>query len=218
MATADSTKLTNGTTSNEASYHAGDASSTSSQEDFYKKSRLGKADVLNNLYKYDATQTENASNQEDSSFSGPGHTPANTHKKSSANNIQASASSNYIEIIRSYYTKMIAQALQKVQTHAGTSAASVYIDKILHAIRDYEDKSPDDPLLEFLLALYDALAVDGLWASYTGEQYKAAEQILIRLVNVSLTLANIAKAIAGLSQAGFNLLPYAYASESDDES
>ena len=90
-------------------------------------------------------------------------------------------SEDYLQIIRAHYMKLILQSVHNVQPYAGTPNASVYIHKILHAIRDFEEKSPDDAILEVLFAFYDALAYDNQWTAYTCTQFKQAEGILNRV-------------------------------------
>lgn len=127
------------------------------------------------------------------------------------------ASEDYIEIIRTHYINDILQALKKVQAHACTPGASVYINKVLHTIRLLEEKSPHDPALEVLLAFYDALAFDGLWATYTANQYRVAEQVLIRIGNESINTNKIENAIMALEQAGFDTMPYTFSLDDEDE-
>jgi hypothetical protein len=78
--------------------------------------------------------------------------------------------------------------------------ASVY--KILHHIVEFQCRSPDDPLLEFLFALYDALAIHGLWDTYTRSQYEKASDILARVAEQP-DPQNVENAILSLNQAGF---------------
>ena len=110
----------------------------------------------------------------------------------------------------------VLHALQKVQAYACTPSASVYVNKVLHTIRDLEDKSPNDPILEVLFALYDALAFDGLWATYTADQYRVAEQVLMHITNQSINTKKIENAIMALEEAGFDTMPYTFSLDDDE--
>jgi hypothetical protein len=106
------------------------------------------------------------------------------------------------------HIKPILEELRKVQPHAGSPGAAVYINQILHKIRDLDERSPDDPILEVLFALYDALAFEGLWATYTSEQYEEARQLLTRIAQEPINPKNIEKAVAALDSIGFDITPY----------
>lgn len=125
------------------------------------------------------------------------------------------ASEDYLQIIRAYYMKLILQSVHNIQPHAGTPNASVYIHKILHIIRDFDEKSPDDPILEILFAFYDALAYDNQWTAYTSIQFEEAEEILNRVTRDTIKAKDIEKAIAALDNVGFDTIPYQFSLEDD---
>ena len=125
------------------------------------------------------------------------------------------ASEDYLQIIRAHYMKIILQSIRNVQQYAGTPNATVYIHKILHTIRDFEDKSPDDALLEVLFAFYDAFAYENKWATYSSVQFKKAEEILNQVTEKSIRSKNIEKAIAALDCAGFDIIPFQFSLEDD---
>lgn len=118
------------------------------------------------------------------------------------------AIAEYQEIMRAHYMKPILKSLHKVQPHAGSPSATIYINELLHKIHEFDKKSPDDPIQEVLSALYDALITDNLWTSYTATQYKNAEQILSRLLEQPINQGNIDWAINKLDEAGFDTLPF----------
>jgi hypothetical protein len=109
-----------------------------------------------------------------------------------------------------HHQQVILQALQQVQAHAGKSSAGVYIHKILQTITQVEAEDPADPVLEVLFALYDALAYNDLWLTYTADQYQQAHQVMIRIVNESLNSHQFEEAIAALEAVGFDTMPYTY--------
>ncbi len=124
-------------------------------------------------------------------------------------------SEDYLQIIRAHFTKLILQSIRNVQPYAGTPNASVYVHKILHTIRDFEDKSPDDPILEVLFAFYDALAYQHQWTTYTSTQFEKAEEILNQITKESIKSKDIEKAVAALDNVGFDTIPFQFSLEDD---
>ena len=222
-----STVIDNQITSANGSVIAGQETNNSgavTDTSFSDKNQAEKAAILNNLF---ATLPGNGAtasttiNQNTQSYAEKVRIQHSLFTKAATPSpILASigvASEAYIEIIRTHYMSDILHALQKVQPHACTPSASVYINKVLHIIRDLEDKSPSDPILEILFALYDALAFDGLWATYTAEQYQVAEQVLMRVANQSISTNKIENAITALEEAGFDTMPYTFSLDDEDE-
>ena len=111
--------------------------------------------------------------------------------------------------------KLILQSVQKVQPYAGTPDASTYVHTILHTIHDFDEKSPDDPVLEALFAFYDALAHQDQWTTYTATQFEKAEEILKHVSKESIKSKDIEKAIDALDDVGFDIIPYQFSFEDD---
>lgn len=123
---------------------------------------------------------------------------------------------DFLETMRAGFIKPLLEALKKIELHACTSSAAVYVNRILHKIREMEERSPNDPILEVLFAFYDALACDGLWATYTSDQYAKVRELLSRLTQRSSLRSNdIEKAIRALEDIGFDTTPYSLSM--DDE-
>lgn len=191
---------------------------------FSDKTHAEKAAILTNLFSTlpgDGSTATTTINQDTQPYENNVRTQYDLFTKAAtASLIPASinvASEAYIEIIRAHYMSDILHALHQVQAHACTPGASVYINKVLHSIRHLEKKSPNDPALEVLLAFYDALAFDGLWTTYTAEQYRIAEQILVRIVNESVNTNKVENAIAALDNAGFETLPYTFSLDEGED-
>jgi len=110
----------------------------------------------------------------------------------------------------------VLQSVRNIQPYANTPNASVYIHKILHTIRSFEEKSPDDVILEVLFAFYDALAYQNQWTAYTSAQFENAEEILSRVTKGSIKSKDIEKAIAALDNIGFDTIPFQFSLEDDD--
>ncbi len=118
-------------------------------------------------------------------------------------------SEEYINIMRRNYNSKILKSLDEVQAHAKTANASVYINEILHAIRDMEIRSSEDPFLEILFAFYDSLACNGLWATYSSDQFSIAREILESASKKrTLESKSVGDAIIKLEEVGFDTTPY----------
>jgi hypothetical protein len=121
-------------------------------------------------------------------------------------------------VVRRHFLHIILKALEDVQPHAGSADAAPYVNKILHAVRDLDDRSPDDPALAVLWALYDALTYNGQWSQYTSEQFQKAHQHLLRTKQrEELRAEHVERAIVDLSAAGFETLPFPIPFDEDDQ-
>ncbi|MEM7078984.1 MAG: hypothetical protein AAF513_10185 [Pseudomonadota bacterium] len=109
--------------------------------------------------------------------------------------------------------------MQEVQPYAKTSGAAVYLNQLLYKMLEWDKQYPEDPILEVLFALYDALSVHGF--SYSGEQFEAARELLARLNQPHLfediSEEAITDAIVTLEDIGFDTLPYTITVLSDEE-
>ena len=120
----------------------------------------------------------------------------------------------YQEIVRAHFFGPILEALSEIQPNVNSPSASVYVNTILHAIRDMEDKSPDDPFLDVLYAFYDALAYENNWAKYNAQQYANAKNILENFFDrPTITPDVIEKAILALEETGFKTIPFSFSAE-----
>jgi len=116
---------------------------------------------------------------------------------------------SYQKIVRSHFMKDILDALEELQENAFTSHMISSVDRILTTIRDLEDYSDQDSILEVLFAFYDALVADNSWANYSSEQYKGVKELLQRLANkATIRVDDIEDAIMKLENLGFDTTPY----------
>lgn len=128
--------------------------------------------------------------------------------------IHKKPSDNFIKIVRLHFLMPILNSLTQVQSYAKSPAAAVYIDEILHNIREMEKRSSSDPFLEVLFAFYDSLAPQGLWATYTAKQFAKARDVIIKISRkYPLSSSIIEKAILQLEEIGFETTPYSLASD-----
>lgn len=187
---------------------------------FSDKTHAEKATFLNNL-NFTVTGDDSTAIDQNVQSSANGVNTSGSHLTNGATVLSpgnvGKSSEAYIEIIRAHYINDLLRAMQQVQPHACTPGAGVYINQVLHTIRNLEEKSPNDPALEILFALYDALAFDGLWTTYTADQYRIAEQIFTRVLNQPINNSKIEKAIAALSDAGFDTMPYTFSLDDEDD-
>jgi len=125
-------------------------------------------------------------------------------------------SEDFIMIMRSSLVKPILKRLRDVQHYVGTPYAALYINEILHNVRDLEDKSPHDPLLEVLSALYMALAYENQWADYTANQYESICHLIRRIARRPFPKpTDIEKAIIAMEDLGFDTTPIPISIEDD---
>jgi hypothetical protein len=112
-------------------------------------------------------------------------------------------------VLRAHFAKHILEDLKQIQKHCGEPTAAVYADNIMRAIRSMRDRSPNDPFLEVVMALHDAMAYKHRWADYTANQYN---QVFLRLSNLinkgSLSKDDIENSIEYLDSIGFDSLPF----------
>ena len=86
---------------------------------------------------------------------------------------------------------------------------ATYVRRLLSTIRMMRDLSPDDPHLDILLALHDAMAFRDRWAEYTAEQYAGVSEILKQLVRREhLSSGVVRTAIMSLEDLGFDTTPF----------
>ncbi|MDO8736786.1 MAG: hypothetical protein Q7K29_06855 [Thermoleophilia bacterium] len=123
----------------------------------------------------------------------------------------------FTKVVRAHFTKPILDALQKAQPHALSPNASVYINDILHQIRQMEHKIPHDPFLEILYAFYDALAFKNKWMDFDATQFAMVREVLKRFAERSeLRQSEIEKAIMKLEEIGFDTTPIPMAIDDEE--
>jgi hypothetical protein len=142
-------------------------------------------------------------------------------KKSTAKAIKASMKvPNAQQSLRAHYTRAILQQLEDIQEHACTPDAGCYAWRMLDFMRALRDATPEDPYLDVVMALHDALAFRDRWAFYTAAQYAAACTIL-KDASSRQRIDNtyFRHSLAKLEAAGFDTLPFGedYMGEEEDE-
>lgn len=131
---------------------------------------------------------------------------------------QRQPSSEFIQLIRANFVPQILTALEEVQPHALSPNALVYIDEILTTIKNMESECPDDPLLEILFSLYDALSFENNWANTKGVEFNGANLLLKEYANrFPLRNREVEKAIMELEEIGFDTTPIPLIIENEDE-
>lgn len=112
-------------------------------------------------------------------------------------------------VLRVHFTDHILKDLERLQNECGKPTAAVYADNILRTIRAMRDRSPFDPFLEVVMALYDAMAYQNRWLSYSKKQYIEVHNLLKNLANREFVRNDhIEKAILELEDIGLDTLPY----------
>lgn len=126
---------------------------------------------------------------------------------------------DYSVYIRVEYVQKLVDLLQDVSPHAGSMDSSLYALRIFNLIRVMQKEMRQDPVMQVVFALHDALACRENWLRYSEEQYQKASQILVHLTNRDkVDLKAIDTALFQLEDAGFDTLPFvADLNEENDE-
>ncbi len=112
-------------------------------------------------------------------------------------------------ILRKHYVKKILADLQEIQSYCDDPGAAIFASNILQNIQRMRDENPDDPYLEILMALYDAMAYQNSWSEYNSEQYKEAHKVLKQcLEHENISEDRLEKSIIKLTKVGFRTLPF----------
>jgi hypothetical protein len=120
---------------------------------------------------------------------------------------------------RSRFAKQMLYYLERIQPIAGSPEMEVCVDGLLRTMRQVRDHCADDPFVEVVLALYDALAADQQWAKFSQKQYAAAFQVIKRLGSKArLTPEDVENAVLELEEAGFDTTPYALPATDEESS
>jgi len=103
----------------------------------------------------------------------------------------------------------ILDQLRRLQTYCGEPAAARHASKLLHSMRAFRDHAEDDPHVEVVMALYDAMAFEDNWLSFTRTQYQGAHDIIAELSrHRTLSEEDVEKAINVLEDLGFDTTPF----------
>jgi hypothetical protein len=122
------------------------------------------------------------------------------------------------QVLRAHFAREICTALRKIQPYCGKPGAAMYADVLLRSMRAMRDLAAQDPLLEVILALHDALAYKGRWADFRADQYEGAYQVVRTLSKRRAIRDNeIEKAIIKLENLGFDTTPFVLSSEDNDK-
>lgn len=113
-----------------------------------------------------------------------------------------------MRVLRSHYAEKLLEDLIQLREHYGEHESAIYAGSLMKTVLHFRDKSPLDPYLEILMAFYDSLAFQNQWVKYNASQYKMAFDILRNYADQSLDNAKIRKALAKLTGAGFDTLPF----------
>ena len=117
-----------------------------------------------------------------------------------------------------HFLDFILDDLEKIQPYASSIDAAVYINRVLHGIRQMEEHSPEDPFFNVLSAFYDALAFNNKWTNYTADQYLKVKAVLKKYSERSaLDQKTIEKAINELEDIGFDTTPFTFDLETIEE-
>lgn len=112
-------------------------------------------------------------------------------------------------IIRKHFSKDLIESLEKIQHYIGNPNASIYAEKILSLIRELCNRTPYDPFLDVVMALYDAMVYKNFWSKYTAEQYDKIRILLVSLINIrEISDKRVDNALLTLEKIGLNTLPF----------
>ena len=143
---------------------------------------------------------------------------ASEAEASSVEDSSPEPSRDFLEIIRMHFLNPIIDAFDELQSYAESPNAAVYINEILHLIKEIEARSPQDPYLNILMALYDALAFNNNWTQYDQDQLKGAKDTLVKYSKRNaLNQRTVEKAIIELEVLGFDTTPFVFNFESEAE-
>lgn len=112
-------------------------------------------------------------------------------------------------VLRSHFTRDILSDLRKIQRCAREPGAAVYANALLRSMRAMRDRCADDPFVDVVLALHDALAHENRWADLEAQQYVGAYDVLKALAErPSVQGQQAEKAIVRLEELGFETTPF----------
>src|ERR1051326_7141798 len=80
--------------------------------------------------------------------------------------------------LRIHYVEGLLDGLRKLQSENRPRGATKNAERLMTTILEMSDHLPQDPYMDVVMALYDALAYDNSWATYTRDQYEAAHRLL----------------------------------------
>jgi hypothetical protein len=113
-------------------------------------------------------------------------------------------------IMRAHFANDVLSDLENIRTHCGDSAVSSYVNRLFRTILHFRDRSPLDPFLEILMALYDSMVFDNRWSSYDARQYAEAYRLVRAYATQNLDNKKISKGIIKLQRLGFDTIPFGF--------
>lgn len=121
-----------------------------------------------------------------------------------------SRDANAERIMRAHFANDVLSDLKNIRTHCGDPSASPYVNRLLRTILRFRDRSPLDPFLEILMALYDSMIFENRWTSYDAAQYEGAYTVVRAYASQHLDNKKISKGIMKLQRLGFDTIPFGF--------
>jgi hypothetical protein len=116
-------------------------------------------------------------------------------------------------VLRAHFVREILFALRQIVPHSIQASAAPYANRLLRDLRAMRDNLVNDPCLEVCMALYDAIAFDGRWASVSAKQYEGAATIIERMAKRDQpTNDDVERSIMRMEELGFETTPFALTS------
>ena len=104
----------------------------------------------------------------------------------------------------------ILDQLRQLQACSGEPMAARYASQLFRSMRTFRDRAEHHPHVEVVMALYDALAYQDNWTSFTSAQYQGAYEILSEVNrHRHPTEEDAENAINALEVLGFDTTPFA---------
>lgn len=176
-----------------------------------------KSQTINKVVRLDQYRTQRegkgaGSTEENESFTATLHSTASqkplTDIPISGGGVFRKPSIEFTAVVRAQLTRPILDALEKIQPHALSPDALVYINDILHTIKQMERAIPRDPFLEVLFAFYDAVSFENQWKDFDATGFAEVRDVLKKCAKrPELRQSDIEKAIMRLEKIGLDTTP-----------
>jgi len=112
-------------------------------------------------------------------------------------------------IFRAHYWTRLRRDLEGLEKTSTTPQAAMYAGSLLRTMREMRDASPNDPFVDIVMAVHDALACHDAWLEYSARQYETALEILGQMVKrPRLDQDDIDQAIVALERVGLDTSPF----------
>lgn len=115
------------------------------------------------------------------------------------------------KFLRTHYSKKIVSALEWItENHImNEPIAANHISILFNNIKDYSKSNIQiDPFCSFLLAIYDALAINNAWVSIDNETYNKISKYVIELNDKNVNNSIVAKYLLKLEKIGLEITPF----------